>query len=637
MQLTDSQLKVVNHSYDPRTVLSVQAGPGTGKTLTLVHRVKKLLDDGLNQEEIVVLSLTNRTVKAFRNELASLIGDESESVRIQTFHSFANSLIEDNSEDYLLDRNSQILVNETSFKGYTDLFVDGKKAAPLKFRRAILAVKSGGDLDQVAKRFGINKVELNATIKRFSENGILTYLDFISSAMKLIDLSQGEIIKDIKVLIIDEFQDMQPELVKFIEKLLEYGEKHVTLAGDRNQCIYEFLGSYPEITSDFIKRLKWKEDQIIMRESFRLTPENMNIANSLIHTDTHLVPIKESSADPVITEFSTPNEEYNFIAREISRLILELGGLLKFSDFAILTRSNRDVEDIASFMSTEYGYDVNRFTQGNEWINSKVHIFLDLLDILRKSKGSDMAFMFVLQKLGVKKSFLKKLYQTYENWNEYGIVRFEDYLRSPIAPKLFNTELRKMDKSIIDNFIGILQEERQQLFLDPISIMTSLARITRETKLIEYLNESKSPNQDSVVGLLEDLEGFHKSLKATYKKAPSIEYFLRNYQDEEPRPDDNSINISTVHKAKGLEFPVVFLVKSSMSYTNNDPATRLLYVAMTRAKNLLYCSLPGHSHGMPVEVNPTWLINTARDLKRVTPTINHLSMGHRLLKTIRPI
>ena len=375
-----------------------------------------------------------------------------------------------------------------------------------------------------------------------------------------------------------------------------------------------------------------------MKETFRLTPENMNIANSLILADTHLVPIKESSVEPVITEFSTPNEEYNFIASEISRLILELGGLLKFSDFAILTRSNRDVEDIAGFLSTEYGYDVNKFTQGNEWINSKVHIFLDLLDILRKNKGSDMAFMFVLQKLGVKKSFLKKIYQTYENWNDHGNVQFESYLRSPTASNLFNTQLRKIDKSIIDNFIGILLEERLKLFLDPVSIMTSLARITRETKLIEYLNQTKGyKNEDSVVELLEDLEGFYKSLKASYKKNPSIEYFLRNYQDEEPRPDDNSINISTVHKAKGLEFPVVFLAKSSMSYTNSEEATRLLYVAMTRAKNLLYCSLLGHSHGMPVDINSRWLGNTARDLNRVKPTINHLSMGHRLLKTIRPI
>ena len=164
-----------------------------------------------------------------------------------------------------------------------------------------------------------------------------------------------------------------------------------------------------------------------MKESFRLTPENMVIANSLMSEDTHLISMKESSAEPLIVDIESPQTEYNFIAREIYRLILQLGGLLKFSDFIVLARSNKEVETIANFVTSEYGYNVNRFTLGNDWINSKVHIFLDILDVLRKSKGSDMAFLFILQNLGILKIFLRKLYEKYEVWDSHKQIRFEDF------------------------------------------------------------------------------------------------------------------------------------------------------------------------------------------------------------------
>lgn len=634
MELTKSQLKVVNHSYDPKTVLSVQAGPGTGKTLTLIHRVKKLLEDGMDPNEIVVLSMTNRTVKSFRQALAGLIGEEAEQIRIQTFHSFANSLIENYSGDYFPDKGAQILVNDTSFRGYTNLFMDIKSKRPRAFEKAILAVKSGEDIDEMSKKFKVDKNDLEDTIRRFHENGILTYHDFISSAIELIDVSQGEIVKDVLVFIVDEFQDMQPELVKFIEKLIEFDGKHITLAGDRNQCIYGFLGSYPEITRNFIKRLKWKYDEIFLKESFRLTPENMVIANSLMSEDTHLISMKESSAEPLIVDIESPQTEYNFIAREIYRLILQLGGLLKFSDFIVLARSNKEVETIANFVTSEYGYNVNRFTLGNDWINSKVHIFLDILDVLRKSKGSDMAFLFILQNLGILKIFLRKLYEKYEVWDSHKQIRFEDFLKLPKVKDLFNTDRRLKSKSIIDNFIGIIAEERQ-IFTNPVEVMISLSRIINETSLINYLNKTDdTKDKESSFGLADNLEGFHRSLKASYLKNPSLEYFLRNYQDEEPRLDDNAINISTIHKAKGLEFPVVFLTKSRLQFAKTEEEKRLLYVAMTRAKNLLYCNLSKQERGVPVVVNPSWIYNTARDLNRPCPTMRHLVHGQRIFKTI---
>ncbi|RCK64550.1 ATP-dependent DNA helicase HMI1, mitochondrial [Candida viswanathii] len=629
MELTDSQLAVVNHGYDPRTVLSVQAGPGTGKTLTLVHRVQKLLADGVDPAEIVVLSMTNRTVISFRRALSKLIGETAEKVKILTFHSFAGSMLEARAKDYFPDRHAQILVNDASFSGYVDLFLGAKRSRPKVLEKAILAVKSGGDLDEIAEKYKVEKSELVETIRRFRENGVLRYLDFISAAGELLDASQGEVVENVKVFIIDEFQDMQPELVKFVQKLVQYNGQHITLAGDCNQCIYEFLGSYPEITSEFIEKLQWDSEHIVLRESFRLTPENMRLSNSVI-PGVQLVSTKESSAEPLVVDFHSHHEEFDFMGSEISRLILELGGLLKFSDFTILTRTNHEVDMIANYLSSEYGFDVNKFTLGNDWVNSKAHIFLDVLDVLSSTKGSDMAFLLILQKLGVQKSLLRRVYQEYEKWDASQKGRFEDYLRLPMADKLFNTERRRSSKSIIDNFLKVVGEERQD-FTDPVTMMTSLARVTRETKLINYLNENKTHHpRDTALGLFDSIQNFYKCWR------PS----MGSYVEDEPRFDDNSVNISTIHKAKGLEFPVVFLAQSRMRYLETDEGRRLLYVAMTRAKNLLYCGLPGADVGevaMPVNVNHVWLNSTARDLQRLIPTSRHLAAGQRILRAIRPI
>lgn len=88
MELTPTQLDIVNHNYDPQTVLSIQAGPGTGKTFALIKRIQKLIADGVPPQSIVVLSLTNRTVNSLRSALSEYIGGDTGDVVIKTFHSF---------------------------------------------------------------------------------------------------------------------------------------------------------------------------------------------------------------------------------------------------------------------------------------------------------------------------------------------------------------------------------------------------------------------------------------------------------------------------------------------------------------------------------------------------------------------
>ncbi|EMG49193.1 hypothetical protein G210_0100 [Candida maltosa Xu316] len=554
MELTSSQLQAVNHSYDPKTVLSIQAGPGTGKTFTLVRRIEKLLEDGLDPENIVVLSMTNRTVRSVRKSLTELIGEQtSQRVIIKTFHAFGSSLVEKYGEEYLPNQNAQMLMNDANFKDYTNFFLHEKKIKPRALERAMAEVKNGRDLSSVCRRYSMDRTSLQETINYFKENGILRYSDFISSAIDLLDKTEGKVVENVKVLIIDEFQDMQPLLTRFIAKIVQYDDKHITLAGDKNQCIYAFLGSTPHVTRNFIKSLGWEVDEIVLKESFRLTPENVEISNSLIR-NTDLEAVKPSSVKPYIYSYQQPFDEYTFIGNEIARLICESGGLLKFSDFIVLTRTNNEVENVANFMSEKFGYNVNKFVSNSDWVSSNVGSFLDVLNVMRKGNGSDVSLISILLKLGVTRQNLRRAYQDFCLTPTKKF--FEDYLTSPVGDRTFNTPIRKSSKNDVDDFLKLVNQERQ-LFTDPVSVMTSLAKITNGSKLKSYLNECKDHKvQEHEIKLYNNLEAFYKSVRLSFAQSNSLEHFLNNYYEEDPVFDDNCVNISTIHKAKGLEFPV---------------------------------------------------------------------------------
>lgn len=637
MELTPTQLDIVNHNYDPQTVLSIQAGPGTGKTFALIKRIQKLIADGVPPQSIVVLSLTNRTVNSLRSALSEYIGGDTGDVVIKTFHSFAFDLIESNLQEYFPEKGRQMLLDDISFQNYRTLFMTGNSVKQLHLEKALLEVREGKDVANVAEKYGISQSDLHETIKFLNDNGMIRYLDFIRDAIELLDVSKGEIVKDIRVLIIDEFQDMQPQLVTFIEKLVEGGDKHITLAGDSNQCIYEFLGSSPDITQKFVSSLGWETEEICLNESFRLTPENLHISNMVIDQN-KLVSKKEPSAEPTVYSLVSKYDEYNYIGSEIARLICQLGGLLKFSDFMILASQNREVDSISEFMTNHFGFNVNKYSLNSEWVNSNTHMLIDILSILNKGRGSDLALLCTLMKLGSLKQLIRELYLGYRLSQSTSL---EDYLKSESASCKFNSKPRIKFKRQIDLLLNVIEEERKNLG-DAVSIMSSLARIVRETDIITYLNKPSRghKDQENEIKLVNNLTSFYESLSLSYKKTPSLDYFLNNYPEDEPVLEERSINVSTVHKAKGLEFPVVFVTNFPGYFGSANE--RLLYVALTRAKNLLYTGYQGntfqaYSSSRGFEMNRTWITNAARDLNRSAPSKHLLNASMRILKTSRLI
>lgn len=641
--LTQAQKLVVNFPPKENTIMVVNAGPGTGKTSTLVRRIAAL-SETFDPSEILVLSMANRSVNAIRNSLPGLFETGKKHPDVFTFHSFCGIILDEYGELF----SSRVLVDDFAWRNFSTIFL-GKQMMDERdnpitahsLERILYAVKTGSSIEKQACKYGVSVQYIELVLEYLAENKMMRYNDLLLSAMQILDEKKDiSRLNHYKVVIVDEFQDMYPQLMDVVRSVVSYptegstlAKKHLTIAGDPHQTIYEFLGSNPRMMTEIGTFLGMHVTEMSLGESFRCTPETLQVANGIglgscgLLSTTASRSTKPPGIKPILMNHMTAYDEYQFIASEITRLICLLGGLLVPSDFVILTRSNRELEEISQVFLQKYGYNCNRFSLSSSWVNSRVHILLDLLNLLNGGGGLNFALLCLLAPLDNRRFNSARISKLFRMSNQAGgSENLENYLRHELG----NLNLDKVDHSITNIYKG----EESKPFLDalkklldwtsrtreivptltPILIIKSLLEIAQEVNLLEYLNKpdpTKRINDKRHRAQMENnLAGFYKSLCGCHKSYVNdpevsvsfLEYFLRNYNDEPPILDKNMINISTVHTAKGLEFPVVFLAGVSEKHASFwspiiegeepqvDSKARLFYVACTRAQSMLYTS-----------------------------------------------
>lgn len=702
--VTDAQNKVISFAADEDSILVVNAGPGSGKTSTLVRRIANLASQ-FDPKEILVLSMANRSVNSIRDSLQDLFKDDKNSYPdVFTFHSFCSLLLDENST-FLSNR---VLVDDFSWRSFSKIFltrpgVDHKAESitPSKLEQILQAVKSGASIEDQAKKYNVSSEYIGLVLDYLKANKMIRYNDLIVSALEMLNLTRNIArLTNYKIVIVDEFQDMYPQLLSLVKQVVAYptagrlvsAKKHLTIAGDPNQTIYEFLGSDPKLLHDIGTYLNMNVTELSLGESFRCTPEVLQVASKVglssagLLTSNSIRSLKPPGIKPVLLLHKSSREEHDFIASEITRLICVLGGLLVPSDFAILTRANRELDEISHTLLQNYGYSCNRFSLSSSWIKSRVHLLLDLLSLLNGGMGLNFALLCLLPRLDRRAGNsrrVSKLFHMSNSWNsEVSGGRLEDYLRQELGNlgeksrgkfSILNVYKGPENRAFLEATKKLLdwadKTREMAAELTPLLILKSLLTITSDLDLLDYLNKPestpRSPGADADLRTQTELEnnlaGFYKSLCACHKSFMAdmdtstlfLEYFLRNYNDEPPILDRNMINISTVHTAKGLEFPVVFIagVKDAhasfwSSLLNNEgrhdeEKARLFYVACTRARSLLYMSTLKpvapeiRSYFRTDLPSSSEVINCiAREGYRQPPTAEKLKQGIKLYKDI---
>lgn len=653
ISVSECQYDVITHPCNMNEVLSVRAGPGCGKTFTIAARIAHLLENGMDPSHILVLSMANRSVDALRKSLAEIIGNEkADRVDISTFHSFCGLIIDQYSPSLQPTLAKRRIFDKKSWYNLAQFFLSklimlGKAKldghiTPLRLDKLLSEVTNGDlSVEEAAAKYKINASYIHTLVGYFHRHGMMRYSDLVRNALSLIKILRNidqvlgmPRLESYQAVFVDEFQDIYPSLMSVVRAIVSYPTfghdntmKHLTISGDPNQSIYDFLGASPATManiSEIFPTMKVKEKPLA--ESYRCTHPTLDAATQIaLRNDDRTTIVSNRDPDfqpkPILLQHLSQESEFAFVADEIVRLICCLGGLIYPKDIAVLTRTNAEAERIQVVLKDRFGLRSNKISQGNLWVTSPMHIYRDILSVISGESDSSFSLLNLLPVLDPARGTrlrASKLFNASVK-NETGDINFlESYIFDELVKvqkeegdsvsetKSSDSDTKakestKSEKSgpkpkkmpavletLYKNYNGLLENIAQ--FLNQVQIERSKLQHIHQrnpmdynpTKLAKCLsNMAQLPGiRDYIFGdqqldspFSNYLESFNNSLHHSYEGYTArpdlhesltfVDYFLQTYDNEVPETSNNLVQVSTIHSAKGLEFPIVFVIGTS--------------------------------------------------------------------------
>ncbi|KAH3660142.1 hypothetical protein OGAPHI_007347 [Ogataea philodendri] len=577
IKCTEQQHKAILSEFEPDTVLGISAGPGSGKTRTIASRIAYILSEqsphDIRPNEIAVLSLTNRSVNDIRSRLQLVLGPMALQIPVMTFHSFAGKVVGSTCLDY------QVLDDDDLKRLAKLVFPERKSLSTLELRTLLKDM-----------RRSTTKVETPSILEMFGEKQIYTHDDLLEECVRLIEdpIKIPKFAESFRVVIVDEFQDIYPAVMDMVLSMSK--GRHLTLAGDPNQSIYGFLGA--SYDTNWEKLVKYRPSHKIVRlnKSFRSTPEVLQFASQILgpnmpeHTS-----VKDSCQVPSYRlSFTSQAHEHQFIHDEVSRLVDRSNGLIKPSDVAILSYTNREIDTAINYFEKRNTFGHYRLNNSPRWIQSPVSFVMQYVRTL-VDPSNNFSLLWSLSNIqGVGESTLRKL-ALLATANETSVY---DYLLESGYPKP-----KKMEE--LAQYANLIRESRLNLDQnDPDDIVVTLLELGKKLGLDKMLN-IKGLTNDQLSAYRAHFHTIYETLQRAIPLASSnhtvLSYFMENYNSDAlvsssniKTSNDNEVNFSTIHTAKGLEFPIVFVLSGNNSFKMNKIQRRIVYVGMTRASSLLY-------------------------------------------------
>lgn len=587
-KLNDRQREAVMHIDGPCLVI---AGAGSGKTKVLTTRIAHLIESGISDYNILAITFTNKAAKEMRERLNVLVPDNR--VFVGTFHSFGLKIIRENLEHLGMNKNFTILDSDDVLslikKIMKEKNIDVKEVSPYYVRSKISFIKNELLVESELDRYFNTPVdkqvveiyhEYDRVLRR---NNSVDFDDLLVLPVKLFRGNKEVLDKyqeHYKYILIDEYQDTNEVQYK-MSKLIGSKYQNIFVVGDANQSIYSFRGA------NFRNILNFESDYtnatvIALEQNYRSTKNILDAANSVIKNN------KERKDMELFSDLGTgvkvkylrsydEKHEITLIADEIKRLMQEG---YKYSDIAIFYRTNaqsRNVEEV--MLKNNFPYKVF----GSFYFYNRKEI-KDLLCYLRliNNTNDDISLRRIInvpkRKIGNK---------SVEALEEYA-TRMELSMFDAIDS---GKELE------FKNLIRELQNDALNL-----SLTELIDDVLEKSGMKRELEEEKTLDSEL---RLENLMEF-KSITASFE-ARTGSVNLGDFLDEislvadisEHEESDDVLTLMTLHSAKGLEFPIVFIIgmeEGIFPHSNAfiegeegiEEERRLCYVGFTRAKERLY-------------------------------------------------
>lgn len=605
--LNEQQKEAVFHTEGPLLIL---AGAGSGKTRVLTHRIAYLIEErGVNPWNILAITFTNKAAGEMRERVDRLVGFGAESIWVSTFHSTCVRILRRYIDRIGFDTNFTIYDSDDQKSLMRDvcrvLDVDTKKYKERMFLSAISAAKDEMITPDeyelnAAGDFGKQKIAqvYREYERQLHANNALDFDDLLLKTVQLFQ-TQPDVLESyqerFRYIMVDEYQDTNTVQFKFVS-LLAAKYQNLCVVGDDDQSIYKFRGANIRNILNFEQEFQ-NARVIKLEQNYRSTQNILNAANAVIQNnrgrkDKTLWTDNGDGEKVHLRQFDTAYDEAEFVADDIRKNI-ENGGT--YQDYAILYRTNAQSRMFEEkFVACNIPYKIVGGV--NFYARREIKDLLCYLKSIDNGRD-DLAVRRIINvpKRGIGLTTITRI-------QESAAAREIGFYEALLGLDLIPGVARAASK--LDSFVALIEYFKRRS--DEVSITDLMNEIIEKTGYIENLEaEDKEDAQariENIEELVSKIAAYEEQCAAEQVK-PSLSQFLEevalvaDIDSLEENPD--YVVLMTLHSAKGLEFPHVYLVgmedglfPSYMTITSDndedlEEERRLCYVGITRAEQEL--------------------------------------------------
>ena len=619
----------------------VIAGAGSGKTRVLTYKIAYLMTQGVDPFNILALTFTNKAAREMKERIANIVGDEAKNLWMGTFHSVFARILRIEAHKIGYTSNFTIYDSDDSQKLVAriikELNLDKEQYKYKIIFSRISSMKNNfisadqyiNDEEMLLSDKISNRPKFHQIYKQYVDRcfkaGAMDFDDLLLKTNELLNSYPDTLSKYqniFRYILVDEYQDTNHSQYLIIRSLSDKFQ-NICVVGDDAQSIYSFRGANINNILNFQK--DFPDSKIFrLEQNYRSTKNIVNAANSIIEYNQkrlkkNVWTNNESGEKISVNKLLTDGEEGRFVASSIFENKMQ--SQMKNSDFAILYRTNaqsRSFEDALRKKNIPYRvYGGLSFYQRKE--------IKDVLAYLRLliNKDDEEAFKRIINfpARGIGLTTLNKIAIEAKNKSVSDYTFLKNYSKS--SPILNNSTKNKLLEFVV--MIESIKAKLQSL-----DVFEITKEVLKQSGLYNlYKNDESMEGVNRIQNIEELLNGIKDFVENNDKNQVSVSTFLQDValatdQDNENN-DNNKVALMTIHLAKGLEFPFVYIVgleenlfPSAMnlnSRTDLEEERRLFYVALTRAEKKIYLSyvLSRYRWGKPVDSEKSRFIDEIND------------------------